>query len=445
MISIRRRLFLSLLFSFIVCIAAMMIYVFFQTRHELTEIFDNNMRETAELLRDTEISALPPPPSASLPVSGNKGRDRLILQVWDKDGRFIRSLPPHDIIPLNTKLRDGNARTPGYRWQTHTIKTHDGGYIQISRSEKMAAHLIEENAQQALVPFMVLFFLLGAGAWILIGNSMTPLNALSGEIARRRADQLDPIIMENVPIEAKPIIEALNALLGKLAAALEMQRRFTADAAHELRTPLTALRLQTDLLKKAQSESDRQDALRHLEAGIDRSARLVHQLLEASRSSATPAIPSICDLSEIIREVAAEFSILAKRKNIRMQITHQTPLPVQADAGQARSLISNLLDNAIRYTPDGGEVTLACNADTKHVTMNVCDTGPGIPVEEREKIFQRFYRVPGTKETGSGLGLSIVHDIAVQIGATVHIAEGPKGQGAFFSVFFKKPEQPPGQ
>lgn len=143
MISMRRRLFLSLLSSFMVCITIVMLYVFFQTQHELKEIFDNNMRESAELLQDTRVAEMSSFPPSAPAVDIN---EQLVLQIWDKNGNLRHAVPQSEVIPLNCRLRDGTTRTSGHLWQTHTIQTKDGGFIQVARSETMVTHLIEENA-----------------------------------------------------------------------------------------------------------------------------------------------------------------------------------------------------------------------------------------------------------------------------------------------------------
>lgn len=435
MTSIRRRLLLSLMLAFLISTAGAMIYVFFQTQHELKEIFENSMRETAELFSSANFTNEHPyPPAAAI----KNPDEQIILQIWDADGNFLHSVPEAAPIPLNKKLRDGRAGTEERKWITYTVKEGHGGFIQISRSSMMAEDLFKENILRVLLPFLILFFILCCGAWILIGGSLSPLDALSDEIADRRVEHIEPIVMNRVPAEIQPIIHALNNLLRRLDDALEVQKRFTADAAHELRTPVTALQLQLDVLKKAKSEQDRTDAIKTLEGGIDRAGRLVHQMLAASRIAAHHAQTddATSNFSDIVRDILAGFSTVAKEENINITSAIQDNICVAASGERLHSMAANTIDNALKYTPAGGSlsVTLSKTGDT--VTFEVTDTGPGIPAALREKVFERFYRLPGAVKTGSGLGLAIVRDIAAQTGAKIAISDNPAGKGTKFSVTF---------
>jgi len=435
MTSIRRRLLLSLILAFLISIAGAMTYVFFQTRHELKEIFENSMRETAELFSSANFTnGFSYPPAAAI----KNPNEQIILQIWDADGNFLHSVPEAAPIPLNKKLRDGKVRTKERRWVTYTVKEKHGGFIQISRSSTMAEDLFEENILRALLPFLILFFILCCGAWLLIGRSLAPLNALSDEIANRKVEHIEPIVMNRIPAEIKPIIHALNNLFRRLDDALEAQKRFTAEAAHELRTPVTALQLQLDVLKKAKSEQDRADAIKALESGVDRAGRLVHQMLTASRSAAYSAqtASAVCNFSGIIRDILTGFSAAAEKESINIISVIQDDVCVAADGERLHSMAANIIDNALKYTPAGGSLSVTLSKTGDAVTFEVTDTGPGIPAAMREKVFERFYRLPGTVKTGSGLGLAIVRDIAAQTGAEIAISDNPAGKGTKFSVTF---------
>ncbi|MBI4031668.1 MAG: hypothetical protein HY370_08310 [Proteobacteria bacterium] len=433
MTSVRRRLLVSLISAFLISIAGAMTYVYFQTQHELKEIFENSMRETAELFGNANFTdGRPYPPAAAM----KDPNEQLVLQIWDAGGNLLHSVPETAPIPLNRKLRDGASEANGRWWQTYTVREGNGGFIQISRPSAMAKDVVEENILRALLPFLALFFILCCGAWFLIGKNLAPLNALSAEIAGRRIGHIEPIIMDRVPAEIQPIIHALNDLLLRLDRALEAQRRFTADAAHELRTPLTALQLQIDVLKKAKSEQDKADAAKTLENGIDRAARLVHQMLAASRSAApsAPDASMACNLSDIVRDILSGFSVAAEKENIKIASAIQGGVYVLADNERLHSMAANIIDNALKYTPAGGNVSVTLSKDALTAKLDVTDTGPGIPPEMREKVFERFYRLPGTGKTGSGLGLAIVKDIAAQTGARMEVSDNPGGKGVKFSV-----------
>jgi len=235
-----------------------------------------------------------------------------------------------------------------------------------------------------------------------------------------------------LPDEVRPVAEALNELLGRLRAALDRERAFLADAAHELRTPLTALDLQAQAVVDAREE-DREAALRDLRAGVARVARLVEQLLAIAREQhGTAAVPEPLDLDELVRRTVADFVPLAEAAGIDLGIESAEAVRVVGDADALRRLIGNLLDNAVRYTPADGRVDVVVGREAgaaARAVVTVTDTGLGIPPEERERVFDRFHRVPGTTGTGSGLGLALARSIAGRHGGEVLLQDGPGGRG----------------
>jgi len=433
MTSIRRRILASLILTFTISIVAATTYIYFQTRHELKEIFETHMRETAQLLEYTDFSAQ----ETSEKIREFHEHDKqAVLQVWDKDGTLLYSMPQNIPLPLNKGLRDSHLRTGGIRWQAYTLQASNGNYIQVARSESLVNETIEGILQQALIPAVFLFALLGFGAWIMIGRTLMPLEALSHKISNLQPDQLQPIILDRVPSEVQPIIQALNELIARADNALLVQKNFTADAAHELRTPLTALRLQIDILKKAQNDQDRARAVEHLESGVSRATRLIQQLLLASRATENARQKTSLDLSRIVKNVASDLAPTARQNVIALNLEINDSIMISGNEESARSIIGNLLDNALRYTPRDGAVWITLARNDNHVILDIEDSGPGIPLGVREKIFERFYRIPGTQQTGSGLGLAIVREAAAQINASVFVANGRDNKGSKFSIHF---------
>jgi two-component system OmpR family sensor kinase len=234
------------------------------------------------------------------------------------------------------------------------------------------------------------------------------------------------------------MVSQLNGLLERLSGAIETQRRFTADAAHELRTPLAALQLQIQVLERAQTPEDRSEALAQLRAGARRANRLVEQLLtlarlepEAAQGEAAPV-----RLDRLAAGSVAEIEPLAAAKPVELRLGHIEPVMVVGREDALRTLLDNLVGNAIRYTPAGGRVTVDACSDAEGPLLAVTDNGPGIPVEERQRVFDRFYRVPRIGASGSGLGLAIVKSIADAHRARVELAEGETGTGLSVRVRF---------
>ena len=231
---------------------------------------------------------------------------------------------------------------------------------------------------------------------------------------RREPSTLEPLPENGLPEEVAPLVEELNALLARLGEALERQKRFTADAAHELRSPLTALAMQLDLAARAASPADSRAALNGLRAGVKRATRLVEQLLTVARlePEAARAQFRTVDLAGVAAGAIAEVEPFAEAKRIELRLGRMDKAPVLGDEAALGTLVRNLVDNAVRYTPAGGRVSIAVHADGEAARLSVEDSGPGIPLAERERVFDRFYRVLGSGGEGSGLGLAIVREIA---------------------------------
>jgi two-component system OmpR family sensor kinase len=245
--------------------------------------------------------------------------------------------------------------------------------------------------------------------------------------------------MAGLPAEVQPVADALDELLARLRDALSRERAFIADAAHELRTPLTALRLQADELASLPAGPARDDAMRSLATGIDRMARLVEQLLALARAEREePLRPVPVAVDELLREVVEELLPLADRGQVDLGIERADAVRVAGEPEALRVLARNLIDNAVRHTPPGGrvDVRIAAAEGSAGAELSVTDSGPGLPTAERERVFDRFYRVPGSEPSGSGIGLALVRQIARRHGATVVLEDPPSGRGLQARVTF---------
>ena len=251
----------------------------------------------------------------------------------------------------------------------------------------------------------------------------------------RSSTSLEPLPVKALPVEVKQLVLALNDLLAKLAQSLEAQKRFASDAAHELRTPLTALKLQVQLAERAKTEESRQKAFNRLHAGIDRATGLVQQLLVIARldpdAHKKPFVK--VHLDQVIKSVADELMVLAQQKNITLE-TSASNIAVDGMEDALKLLVTNLTDNAIRYTQDNGRIRLCIREDNHSAVNEVSDNGPGIAPEERERIFDRFYRALGTKAQGHGLGLAIVKRIVEIHHGEITVDDGLDGKGTTMRI-----------
>jgi two-component system OmpR family sensor kinase len=293
------------------------------------------------------------------------------------------------------------------------------------------------------VPLLAVLPVLGLLIWVIIARGLQPLERVAAAVSRRSPTQLEPLAERDLPREVQPLVQALNGLLLRLGQTLAAQRTFIADAAHELRTPLTAVHLQAQLAERATTDAERRKALADLKSGLERATRLSEQLLTLAR--AEPGVDGgevtsqAIDLAVLAREVIEELAPLAAHRGIDLGLSEAREARVRGDREALRTLLSNLVDNALRYTGAGGRVDVATGPDGERVALLVRDNGPGIAPEERTRVFDRFYRGPPAGDAGvrgSGLGLAIVKRIADRYGATIELGPGIDGVGLGVSVRF---------
>jgi two-component system OmpR family sensor kinase len=275
---------------------------------------------------------------------------------------------------------------------------------------------------------------------------MRPVRRFATVLRSRKRGALDPLDDVGLPDEIRPVATALNDLLARLKESVERERSFIADAAHELRTPLTALDLQVQSLRAEAAGGGRDDAVQRLEAGVARAARLVEQLLALAREErdGTREHEPVA-LPEVVREVIEEMLPLADKRGIDLGMERADAVRVAGDREALRVLVRNLLDNAIRYSPAGGQVDVSVErrgGARPSAVLVVADGGPGIPLPERERVFDRFHRVPGTASPGSGIGLALVRSIAAHHHAHIRLGEGTGGRGLRVNVEFSALDPP---
>jgi two-component system OmpR family sensor kinase len=283
--------------------------------------------------------------------------------------------------------------------------------------------------------------LLSLAMWWIVGRVLAPISALAGTITKRE-HALEPIAADGLPVEVALTVRALNDLIARLKDVLARQQEFMADAAHELRTPLTAISLQAQLLERAGSPAESADALAELKRGIARSTHLVERLLTLARldvaneQEATRAV----DLGALLDASLVNARLRAQDRDIVLAARSEPAVQIDGIESQLQSLIDNLLDNALRYTPRGGRVRVELTTRRHGAVLSVADSGPGVPDGDRARIFDRFYRAPGTSVQGSGLGLAIVKRVADLHGATIEVGRSDLG-GACFTVDFSATRQ----
>lgn len=384
-----------------------------------------------------------PPASASRPPNTRKNEfnQSLRYQLWHDDGKLLfrsNNAPRTQMAPQAGFSATLDEQGKGWR-NYHVHDTNHHVRMIVSEPDTWRKNLARGMIISAATPLAmglpVLFLLL----WLSIRKGLSPLAALSDEITKRQPDNLTPIDARSVPDEVKPIVAALNDLLTRMGQTLEHERQFTDDAAHQLRTPLAAIQAQLYTARQTAAEAPHQLALDQMQASVARGIRLVNQLLTLARLDPRqdPPTYSKINLEEIAEAVCAELAPQALQRDQTLELLATPDLPmVTGNADMLSMLISNLVDNAIHYTPAGGNVTIALAPANSGVQLAVSDNGPGIAPDQRNQVFERFYRVATQDQPGTGLGLSICKRIAELHRAPMTLSDGLQGRGLTVNVTF---------
>jgi two-component system OmpR family sensor kinase len=272
-------------------------------------------------------------------------------------------------------------------------------------------------------------------AWLIVRivrRELAPVIRLSQRLDDQPANRAHLLSDQDIPAELTPFVHAINRLIERVNCLLTQQRRFVADAAHELRSPLTAISVQVQNVKNADSLAAMRERVIPLQDGIERARRLTEQLLNLAKSQADAPDPTTVDVIALARELIAEFVPLAAAKGIDLGFADVTPLQVLATPELLRQVLRNALENAMNYTPGGGQVSLRIFADGTDDVIEVIDDGPGIPVAERDRVFDPFLRLPGSHGFGSGIGLAIARESATRLDAVVSLHGRPDRPGLVF-------------
>jgi len=435
--SLRARL-LAWLFGGVLAVGAVGGWIVYRNAlAEADAFFDDHLRQTALILRDEPVEY---PLAPQIPPTN--AADDFVVQVWSLDGVRVYLSRPHAVLPEVTTLGFATVITSEGRWRVYGVQALTR-VIQVAQPLSVRQQRAARLALRTLKPFALLLPALALLIWFAVGRALEPLQRLTALVHARRVEALEPLPDAGLPDDVQPLLTALNELLRQLRAALERERAFMADAAHELRTPLTALHLQMGMLAQASSEAERAAATSTLSAGVQRAIRLVEQLLALAREEPRADAPRVpVRLDDLARMVVAELVPLADAGRIDLGVAAAAAATVQGDPHALATLLRNLVDNAVRYTPAGGRVDVSVEADAAiapaAARLIVSDNGPGIAPAERARVFDRFYRRTASGPPGSGLGLSIVRAIAQSHGATLTLADGPGGKGLMVSVSFPR-------
>jgi two-component system, OmpR family, sensor histidine kinase TctE len=392
-----------------------------------------------------------PQPVIEMLISGEQGR--FYYRANGPDGEYITGDPdlpdpPADAMEDRVTYYNAVYRNEPIRAVALRVPVRPGsgrGAILIQVAER--ATLRDEFARQIMLRMMIpqgiLVLLSTLTIWFGLGLGLRALTAMRREIENRSHVDLSPINESSAPAEVQPLVRAMNGLLERLSAALAAQQRFIADAAHQLRTPVAALKTQAEVAMRQAHDGELSTSLQQLRTAADHAAHLVQQLLTLARAepgSHRSVMRQPVDISLLARETTEEWVPRALARKIDLGFDDRSAAStVSADPFLIREMLGNLVDNAIHYTPAGGRVTVRVRTESGRTVLEVEDDGPGIPPEEREKVFERFYRMPGGSPQGCGLGLAIVREIAQGHGATVVARPGAGDRGTRMIITFTPP------
>jgi len=451
--SIKRRLLVGLLSITAVIIILATVKNYFDTRYEIEELFDAQLVQAArsllalsshelheQIAYDDQITGQDSALHESGPIQIHKYEQSLEFQIW-LVGRHlaVRSESAPDTPLTDQEKTFTDIYVKGTHLRVYAL-TNEENTIQVQVAENYAERETLSNAiaLQLMASLAVILPLLAILISVVVTKTLEPLNRIAREIEIRGGEDLHAVSDKGVPNEAKPLIAALNQLFNRLHIAFENISRFTADAAHELRTPLAGLKVNTQVALSANDDAVRNEALKIVLSSVDNTVVLVEQLLLLSRLDPEEGLSKNeqTDLHEICEEIIADMATDAIRKKIEIGLDAINPAMVMGRHAMLIILLRNLIQNAIRHTPQQGIIDVTLKQEGAQICLTISDSGPGIPEEEREDVFRRFYRVRGSDAPGTGLGLSIVQRIVEIHQAKLTLATSPH-RGLQVNVWFK--------
>ncbi len=430
--SLRNQL-LASLFALVTVLGALGgVGAYLVSRSEVDQSLDGQLRQIALNVGDTDN-----------PVSPNRAdgvkldpEDAFVVTIWDFVGA-PRSSDPSFRAPLPKDTGYVNFTAEGEQWRAYA-QVGPSRSVQVAQRMVVRDEFATNSALRAVLPFAAMIPLGWLVVGLVVGRVLRPIRGVTEQLRHWGKSTTNPLVLDEVPDEIMPLALATNDLVTRLQSQLEFREQFISDAAHELRTPLTALRLQARNLKASLDLVDEAALLADMETGVLRMSDMVSKMLQLARADASAAVrnPVSVDLNETIASSLEQVMPMAIAKEIDLGVSAAVPATVFADPEEIRTLVTNLVENAVRYTPNGGTVDVSLERSGSDIRLDVRDTGPGIPEHFLERVFGRFVKVNASDGEGSGLGLSLVRAIAERCGGHVVLANRQDCHGLVASVSF---------
>jgi two-component system OmpR family sensor kinase len=443
--SLRGRLLWFLLAAITMAAIAQAMIAYRSALSDADQIFDYHMQQMAMSLRSSATLT-----NKAADTAADPENDDMVVQVWTPDGAQVFRSLSRAALPQRAVLGFSNVKANNTTYRIFSVQTSNQT-VQVAQDMAVRQRMAGTLALRTVGPIAVMAPVLMLVVWWVVSGSLAPVSRVKRQVAARQADDLSPVSENDLPDEVLPLVHELNLLFGRVRTAFQAQQHFVADAAHELRTPLAALKLQVLSLERAQDDAARGVAIARVTGGIERATRLVEQLLVLARQEGSVDDVKLepVSLSDLAKRTLGDMAGLAQARQIDLGLHHADEVAVDGQPDALIILLRNLIDNAIKYTPAGGTVDIdlrrsvgATKAARGRIMLCVEDSGPGIPPEERERVFSRFYRVPGSPAGGSGLGMAIVQSIAERHGAVLTLDQSERLGGLKVKVDFPETTRP---
>ena len=465
--SIRKRLLILLLLIISIVGTVSLIGSYYSARHEVQELFDAQLAQSTRVLRamlmqpirsgrttevDKLLTEIPLLTDKKLidhgfePQHGHEYESKIAFQVWKRPGELIfhsSSAPvkgfSHEAL-VSGQFGYSDELIDGKLWRVFSLPDKSNSYVfKAGELYDVRNELIHGISLNLMMSSIIGIIILAILIWVGIGRGLLPLNNIAREVTQRTPRYLSDIDMTEIPLEIIPLVTSLNDLFKRVDASLESERRFTDDAAHELRTPLAALKTQVQVALRSDKKNEQQQSLDKIVSGVDRATHLVEQLLELARSQGEQYHDGIKSQQVVLYDACSQAianTLDATKNDVNIVLSGDKDIIVMMNIVGLSVLLRNILDNAVRYSPDNSEIDVKIKQQNNQVELTVTDHGPGIPSELQERVFDRFYRVPGTKKTGSGLGLAIAKQIALSNNVTMNIHNNSSSEGLVVTLVF---------
>ena len=429
--SLQGRLLVLVLCVVVIVWLATAVLTWFDARHELDELLDGHLAQAAALLVVQQAQEIEDDNQGLDAPTLHRYAPKVAFQVFLEGRLAMRSAnaPVAPMVEAGKHFKSGfeTVQIAGMAWRV--FAAHDAERdVQVYVGEQTSSRdaILWAVLRSTLWPMLVALPLLALAVWWAVYRGVQSIRRLGRALAKRQPQALDPVTLSHAPSEMMPMIASLNSLFERIGQLLESERRFTADAAHELRTPIAAIRMQAQVAMLEADEALRKHALQGTLEGCDRATRLVEQLLSLSRLEAVDApVMAAVDLRALAQRVVAELAPKAIGKQQTLEFEGDQPCSIPGNETLLAVLVRNLVDNAVRYSPPAARIKVALAQQNGQVVLSVEDSGPGLNDADRQRLGERFFRVTGSLESGSGLGWSIVRRIAA-----VHRLELQAGRSA---------------